>query len=69
MSEAIHWKPIPENQKKAMWINCRAKAGCEGKEATLVMTANNPGGGRILRYRCMTCKGTWHLPVGGGGFN
>jgi len=57
----------PKPQKKAgtktVWITCRAKAGCDGKQAILVFEKKLPQGGTARRYRCTTCNGSFHITV------
>ena len=55
--------PIPPKpvEEKIVWIACRAKQGCEGKQAKVVMQTKTPGGGCATRYRCMTCGGAFHI--------
>ena len=52
-----------ENEKKSVWISCRAKAGCEGKMAVMVFKQKLPEGGQVIRYRCMTCRGSFHIRI------
>jgi len=50
--------------KDVVWMNCRAKKGCEGHYAKAVFKKTIPlvdGGGESVRYRCMTCNGVWHI--------
>ena len=59
-------------EQKPVWIKCRARATCEGNTAVIVYarqsvsTSNSGGfepnsGGKSVRYRCLTCKGTFHI--------
>jgi len=64
-------------QKKVVWIKCRARHGdsgqeCEGNQCEVVFERNAnasssdgsfipTGGGKAVRYRCLTCKGTFHI--------
>lgn len=61
-----------EQPKKVVWIKCRARKECEGNQAVEVFQrANAPvsvdggfepnAGGRSIRYRCLTCNGTFHV--------
>lgn len=50
-------------EKKQVWIACRATAKCEGKMALVVFLQRNPGGGSSTRYRCLTCNRTFHVTV------
>lgn len=56
-------KPAPKDPDagKIVWISCRAKRGCDGKQATIVFRKRTPGGGVAARYRCMTCSGAFHI--------
>jgi len=60
-------KPQPRPQrppeKKTVWVSCRAKAGCEGKQAIIVFSNKTPGGGHVTRYRCTKCGGAFHVQV------
>lgn len=60
--------------KKVVWIKCRAPNGhgCEGNQAEVVFTLGNipvgsdgsftpEAGGRTIRYRCLTCKNSFHI--------
>lgn len=52
--------------KKEVWMSCRATPGCEGKTAYIALMKRNAltqGGGVSYRYRCLTCKGVWHITV------
>jgi hypothetical protein len=62
---------MTEGQKE-VWIKCRANESCEGNNAVIVtkrthqpLTAaggfNAQMGGATVRYRCLTCKGTFHV--------
>jgi hypothetical protein len=53
--------PAPPVAEKIVWIACRAKQGCEGKQAKVVMQNKTPGGGSATRYRCLTCGGSFHI--------
>lgn len=54
-------KPAPVQEKKTVWMSCRATHGCEGKQATLVWKNRSEGGGWNARYRCQTCGGSFHI--------
>lgn len=60
---------------KTVWMKCRvrpdqqidSRPACKGNEATIVFVKPRSlaqGGGKLTRYRCLTCKGVWHLPTG-----
>ena len=62
--------PAPEEKK--VWIACRATPGCAGNQAVVVFNRTTvptgPGGtfspegaGRVIRYRCCTCGGAFHI--------
>ena len=53
--------PRPPEVGPEVWISCRAKEGCSGKNARLILKQKNPGGGAILRYRCLTCNRTFSI--------
>jgi len=55
--------PRKPPEQKTVWITCRAKAGCEGKQATLVFENKLPEGGTARRYRCQTCNGVFYITV------
>lgn len=52
-------KPEPEE----VWIKCRARERCEGNKAQIVFKKRRPGGGWNVRYRCLSCGGTFHVQV------
>jgi hypothetical protein len=62
----------PEPEKRVVWIKCRAHENCEGNQAEVVFERpSNPvtqeggfepnAGGRAIRYRCLTCRRTFHI--------
>ena len=56
-------KPAPKDKDagKVVWISCRARDGCDGKQAIYVMKHKLPQGGTSYRYRCKTCGGAFHI--------
>lgn len=57
-------RPVPAKPKEEgpeVWFSCRAKEGCPGKQARLLLRVPKPGGGALLRYRCLTCKQTFSI--------
>jgi hypothetical protein len=57
-------RPVPAKPKEEgpeVWFSCRAKEGCSGKQARLLLRVKKPGGGALLRYRCLTCKQIFSL--------
>lgn len=52
-------KPIEEGPE--VWFPCRAKQDCPGKHSRLILKIKTPGGGSLLRYRCLTCKKIFSL--------
>ena len=58
-------------EEKVVWIKCRASEGCEGNQAVIVFsrahsTVQGGGfipaaGGRMTRYRCLTCGKSFHV--------
>ena len=52
-------KPKDPMAGKVVWISCRARAGCEGKQAKITMRFKLPQGGTSIRYRCLTCNGVF----------
>lgn len=44
-----------------VWISCRAKQGCPGRQAVLKMKSKLPQGGTAIRYTCTVCKGSFHI--------
>jgi hypothetical protein len=56
-------RPVPKVQETGpeVWFACRAKSGCPGKQARLLLQVKKPGGGSMLRYRCLTCKQTFSI--------
>lgn len=56
-------RPVPKVQETGpeVWFACRAKPGCPGKQSRLLLQVKKPGGGSLLRYRCLTCKLTFSI--------
>ncbi len=68
-------EPTPPTEpvdKDVVWMHCRAhsdqqidsKGTCQGNQAKVVYKkkiALQHGGGTVTRYRCLTCKGVWHI--------
>lgn len=54
-------KPKRNTPKRIVWVACRARAGCEGKQCEIVWDKKTKGGGRNLRYKCTTCGGAFHV--------
>lgn len=63
---------MADEEKKIVWIKCRAHENCTGNQAVVVFSrSNNPvsqdggfdpvSGGRAVRYRCLTCNKTFHI--------
>jgi len=63
---------MAEPEEKKVWIACRAKESCTGNYAVITMQRNqtcSPGmgqfnasaGGRVVRYQCCTCHGTFTI--------
>jgi len=62
-----------ENPKKKVWIACRATPECEGTYAEIVFERSQGqdgralgsflpvAGGKIVRYRCLTCGRSFHV--------
>jgi len=48
-------------EKKIVWVKCRARLQCEGNNSVVVFSKKKPGGGSDNRYRCLTCKGVFHI--------
>jgi len=50
-----------------VWMKCRANGpGCGANQVTLVWVTDlnktpNSGGGKSYRYRCISCKGVFHV--------
>jgi hypothetical protein len=51
----------PRKDNRIVWVACRSKAGCEGKQAQVVWSKKKPGGGSITRYKCRDCGGAFHI--------
>jgi hypothetical protein len=49
------------DEKKTVWIRCRANEKCDGQKAVVMFVQEIAGaldsstGGRVVRYRCCTC--------------
>ena len=56
-------RPVPVSVETGpvVWFNCRAKNDCTGRQARLLLRISKPGGGSLLRYRCLTCKQVFSL--------
>jgi hypothetical protein len=63
---------VPVPPKRVVWIKCRGHVSCEGNQSEVVSERpNNPmtqdggfepnAGGRAVRYRCLTCRRTFHI--------
>lgn len=61
-------------KQEVVWMRCRARPdqqidshrGCQGNQAVVVFRkprSVQQGGGTVTRYRCLTCKGVWHLTI------
>jgi len=44
-----------------VWISCRGSRPCEGKMAAIVFKKKRPGGGFDVRYKCISCGGSFHV--------
>ena len=42
-------------KEKIQHIACRSDRPCGANKAKLIMKQQRPGGGWVLRYRCMNC--------------
>ena len=72
MSDQNNPTPAAKAPNQIVWIKCRGHESCEGNQAEVVsMRANNPvtqdggfepnAGGRAVRYKCLTCKRSFHI--------
>jgi len=62
----VQRQPPPKVDKdvgKTVWVNCRAKASCEGHESKITMKFKLQNGGNSIRYRCLTCNGVFHITL------
>jgi hypothetical protein len=51
-------KPAPPAHKdvgKKVWVSCRGARPCGSSNAEIRMKSRSPGGGWIVRYRCLNC--------------
>jgi hypothetical protein len=53
--------PGPPKPERIVWFKCRATPGCEGNQAAVVFTKGISGQDSTTRYRCLTCKGSFHV--------
>ncbi len=64
--------PTTPKDKDVVWMHCRAQSdqqidshkSCQGNQAKVVYNKKvgmQHGGGSVTRYRCLTCKGVWHI--------
>lgn len=65
----------PQPERRIVWIKCRAHMNsdaCPGNQAEVVFERSNSpmtqdggfepnAGGRAVRYKCTTCKRTFHV--------
>lgn len=63
---------ISKEEVKKIWMSCRGKEGCIGLYAEKVNDVvipldpnGNLPGGRVVRFRCLTCRSIWSLPLVG----
>lgn len=56
--------PIPEKEQKVVWFNCNVNNDCEGTQAVMIMKSFLPGIGYTYRYKCLKCKGCFHVQAG-----
>lgn len=54
---------MAKKDQPTVWVSCRAKAGCDGKEARLVFKRKLGSGGKTIRYRCLKCNGAFHITL------
>ena len=52
-----------EKINKKVWVACRAKPLCEGKEALMVFKSKLASGGKTIRYKCLTCGCSFHVTL------
>jgi len=48
---------------KIVWVSCRGKRDCPGKQAKIVMKMRLPQGGISIRYRCQTCNKVFYVTI------
>lgn len=53
--------PPPPEEGPELWFACRVKEDCPGRKARLLLRVKKPGGGALLRYRCLTCNKTYSI--------
>lgn len=60
------------DEKKEVWISCRATEGCPGRKAIILFVTDSlnrclmgiplaDAGGKSIRYRCTTCNKDFHI--------
>jgi len=59
--EKVAPKPQAKPVEETVWMSCRAKQGCEGKQAKVVFRKRTGGGGVASRFRCLACGGSFHI--------
>lgn len=47
-------------EKKEVWITCRASKNCEGRKA-IKQSFGNSGQDCVVSYRCLTCKKSFYV--------
>jgi len=50
----LHGIERPENE--IVWVSCRAKNRCEGKQAKVLLKKNDGMNGTWIQYVCTSCK-------------
>lgn len=55
--------PVQRGVDETVWIHCRATKGCEGNQAKVVLRHPRGGGGFNTRYKCLSCRGSWHIGI------
>ena len=63
ISEEGYGMGVIEKVNKQVWMACRATPGCQGKEALIVFRTKLATGGKTIRYRCLGCKGSFHVTL------
>jgi len=54
-------KTMTAKTSPIVWISCRGCRPCEGKTASIVFKKKRPGGGFDVRYKCLSCGGSFHV--------
>ncbi len=41
---------------EVVWVNCRGRQTCDGRQAKVILKKDNGVAGRWIQYQCLKCK-------------